>query len=216
MCGADGTLLGIEGDIYIDAGAYALWPTGAFQEASMASRNLTGPYRMRHLKLNAHTVATNKAPMGPYRGVARPGATFALERLVDEVARELGRDPFDLRRQNIVTAAELPYRTAAGMKLDTGDYVAGLDIAREKIDLPAIRKRQAAGEPDGRRIGVGLPSIRSKAVTESWSSPNANSVSYPATNRPTPACSRTAASSSMWVCRTTAKGTRHRWRRSRA
>ena len=54
---------------------------------------------------------------GPYRGVARPGATFAIERLVDEVARELGREPFDLRRQNIVTAAELPYRTAAGMKL---------------------------------------------------------------------------------------------------
>ena len=152
----DGTLLGIEGDIYIDAGAYALWPTGAYQEASMASRNLTGPYRMRHLKLNAHTVATNKAPMGPYRGVARPGATFALERLVDEVARELGRDPFDLRRQNIVTAAELPYRTVAGMKLDTGDYVACLDIAREKIELAAVRTRQAAGEPDGRRIGVGF------------------------------------------------------------
>src|SRR6185312_15206942 len=96
----DGTLLGLEGDIYIDAGAYALWPTAAFQEASMASRNLTGPYRIRHLNLNAHTVATNKAPMGPYRGVARPGATFAIERLVDEVARELGREPFDLRRQN--------------------------------------------------------------------------------------------------------------------
>jgi aerobic carbon-monoxide dehydrogenase large subunit len=152
----DGTLLGIEGDIYIDAGAYALWPTGAFQEASMASRNLTGPYRMRHLKLNAHTVATNKAPMGPYRGVARPGATFALERLVDEVARELGREPFDLRRQNIVTSAELPYKTAAGMKLDTGDYVASLEIARDKIGFAAIRKRQAQGEPDGRRIGVGF------------------------------------------------------------
>ena len=55
----------------------------------MASRNLTGPYRIRHLKLNAHTVATNKAPHGPYRGVARPGATFAIERLVDEVALEL-------------------------------------------------------------------------------------------------------------------------------
>jgi len=152
----DGTLLGIEGDIYIDAGAYALWPTGAFQEASMASRNLTGPYRIRHLKLNAHTVATNKAPMGPYRGVARPGATFAIERLVDEVARALGREPFDLRRQNIVTAAELPYRTAAGMKLDTGDYVAALDRARDKIDLAGIRKRQAKAEPDGRKIGVGF------------------------------------------------------------
>src|SRR5229473_1003957 len=152
----DGTLLGIEGDIYIDAGAYALWPTGAFQEASMASRNLTGPYRIRHLKLDAHTVATNKAPMGPYRGFARPGATFAIDRLVDEVARELGREPFDLPRQNIVSAAELPYKSAAGLKLDTGDYVAALDIARDKIDLPAIRKRQAAGEPDKRRIGVGF------------------------------------------------------------
>ena len=152
----DGTLLGIEGEIYIDAGAYALWPTGAFQEASMASRNLTGPYRIRHLNLKTFTVATNKAPMGPYRGVARPGACFAIERIVDEMARELGREPFDLRRQNIVTAAELPYNTAAGMRLDTGDYVAALDTARDMIDLPAVRKRQAAGEPDGRAVGVGF------------------------------------------------------------
>jgi aerobic carbon-monoxide dehydrogenase large subunit len=153
---SDGTLIGIEGSIYIDAGAYALWPTGAFQEASMASRNLTGPYRIRHLDLKTFTVATNKAPMGPYRGVARPGACFAIERLIDEVARELGREPFDLRRQNIVTAAELPYQTAAGMRLDTGDYVAALDTARDMIDLAAVRKRQAAGESDGRKIGVGF------------------------------------------------------------
>jgi aerobic carbon-monoxide dehydrogenase large subunit len=152
----DGTLLGLEGEIYIDAGAYALWPTGAFQEASMASRNLTGPYRIRTLKLNAHTVATNKAPHGPYRGVARPGATFAIERLVDEVALELKREPFDLRLQNVVTASELPYRTAAGLKLDTGDYVASLEAAREAIGLLEIRSRQATGEPDGRRIGVGF------------------------------------------------------------
>jgi carbon-monoxide dehydrogenase large subunit len=152
----DGTLLGLEGSVYIDAGAYALWPTGAFMEASMASRNLTGPYRIRHLKIDTFTVATNKAPMGPYRGVARPGACFAIERLVDEVAREIGREPFDLRRQNIVTAAELPYRTAAGMTLDTGDYVAALDTAAKMVDVPAIRKRQEAGEADGRAIGIGF------------------------------------------------------------
>jgi aerobic carbon-monoxide dehydrogenase large subunit len=152
----EGNLLGIEGDIYIDAGAYALWPTGAFQEASMASRNLTGPYKIKHLRLNAHTVATNKAPMGPYRGVARPGATFAIERMVDEVARELSREPFDLRKQNIVTSSELPYRTAAGLKLDTGDYVSALEKARDAIDFSGIRQRQARGEPDGRKIGVGF------------------------------------------------------------
>jgi aerobic carbon-monoxide dehydrogenase large subunit len=152
----DGRLLGLEGDIHIDAGAYALWPTGAFMEASMAARNLTGPYRIRILKLNTFTVATNKAPLGPYRGVARPGACFAIERLVDEVARELGCEAIDLRRQNIVTAAELPYQTAAGMMLDTGDYVASLETARTMIDLPTVRRRQLAGEPDGRAIGVGF------------------------------------------------------------
>jgi carbon-monoxide dehydrogenase large subunit len=152
----DGRLLGLEGDVHIDAGAYALWPTGAFMEASMAARNLTGPYRIRHLNINTFTVATNKAPMGPYRGVARPGACFAIERLVDEVARELGREPIELRRLNIVTAGELPYQTAAGMRLDTGDYPASLNKAVEMVDLPAIRRRQAAGEPDGRAIGVGF------------------------------------------------------------
>jgi carbon-monoxide dehydrogenase large subunit len=152
----DGTLLGVEGDVYIDAGAYSLWPTGSFMEASMASRNLTGPYRIRHLDLKTFTVATNKAPMGPYRGVARPGACFAIERLVDEVARELSREPFDLRRQNIVAAAELPYQTAAGMRLDTGDYIASLERARDMIGLAAVRKRQQAPEPDGRAIGIGF------------------------------------------------------------
>ena len=152
----DGILLGLEGDIVIDAGAYSLWPTGSFMEASMASRNLSGPYRIRHLGLKTYTVATNKAPMGPYRGVARPGACFAIERLVDEVARELGVEPIELRRHNIVTAAELPYNTAAGMRLDTGDYVSALDTAREMVNLPAIRARQVKGEPDGRAIGVGF------------------------------------------------------------
>ena len=99
----DGRLLGIEGSVHIDAGAYSLWPTGSFMEASMASRNLTGPYRVRHLAIDTFTVATNKTPMGPYRGVARPGATFAIERMVDELARELGKEPIDIRRLNIVT-----------------------------------------------------------------------------------------------------------------
>jgi carbon-monoxide dehydrogenase large subunit len=152
----EGELLGLEGDVYIDAGAYALWPTGAFMEASMASRNLTGPYRIRNLKINTFTVATNKAPMGPYRGVARPGACFAIERLVDEVARELVREPIDLRRQNIITTDQLPYQTAGGMKLDTGDYLDSLETAVKMVDLPAIRSRQRGGEAEGRKIGVGF------------------------------------------------------------
>ena len=153
---ADGRLLGLEGDVYIDAGAYALWPTGAFAEASMAARNLPGPYQMRALKVNTFTVATNKAPMGPYRGVARPGACFAIERIVDEIARVVGREPIELRRQNIVLAHQMPYTTIGGMKLDTGDYQASLATALDMVDLQAIRARQTRGEADGRHIGVGF------------------------------------------------------------
>ena len=153
---ANGNLIGIEGSVYIDAGAYSLWPTGSFMEASMASRNLTGPYRIRHLAIDTFTVATNKTPMGPYRGVARPGATFAIERMVDEVAREIGVEPIELRRRNIVGATEMPYRTAGGMLLDTGDYHASLEEAVKLIDYDGVRARQQRGEKDGRAIGVGF------------------------------------------------------------
>jgi aerobic carbon-monoxide dehydrogenase large subunit len=152
----EGHLLGLAGDVYIDSGAYSLWPTGSFMEASMAARNLPGPYQMKHLKVNTFTVATNKAPMGPYRGVARPGACFAIERAVDEVAREIGREPVDVRRLNLVASHQLPYRTAGGLLLDTGDYHASLETVVGMVDLPALRKRQEAGEPDGRAIGVGF------------------------------------------------------------
>ncbi|WP_220432277.1 xanthine dehydrogenase family protein molybdopterin-binding subunit [Falsirhodobacter xinxiangensis] len=152
----DGTILGIEGSIHVDAGAYALWPSGPFMETSMAARNLPGSYRIQHLNIDTHTVATNKAPLGPYRGVARPGACFAIERLVDELAHELGIDPVEIRHRNLVGPTEMPYRTGGGLRLDNGDYPTALDKAVAMIDLPAVRARQAAGEPDGTRIGVGF------------------------------------------------------------
>jgi carbon-monoxide dehydrogenase large subunit len=152
----DGTFLALDADVYINAGAYSLWPTGAFAEAAMAARNLPGPYRIQNLRARNWTVATNKAPLGPYRGVARPGACFAIERMVDEAAAELGIDPLELRRRNIVTAAELPYDTAGGMRLDTGDYIASLNACETLLDRETWRARQAQGEPDGRKIGIGF------------------------------------------------------------
>ena len=108
----DGRLIGIEGDVYVDAGAYALWPTGSFMETSMAARNLPGPYRMLALKVNTWTVATNKAPMGPYRGVARPGACFAIERLVDAVAQELGDRARTLEHLDLLAVVNGSYAPA--------------------------------------------------------------------------------------------------------
>jgi aerobic carbon-monoxide dehydrogenase large subunit len=152
----DGTIIGIEGDVHIDAGAYALWPTGSFMEATMAAGNLPGPYRLRGLHVNTWTVATNKAPMGPYRGVARPGACFAIERMVDELALHLGLEPYDLRKRNLVTKQEMPFTTIAGLKLDTGDYHDALDTAAKMADLPAVRARQRNHKPGEARIGLGF------------------------------------------------------------
>jgi carbon-monoxide dehydrogenase large subunit len=151
-----GRILGLRGELFVDAGAYSLWPSGPFMESSMAARNLPGPYRIEHLHVETHTVATNKAPLGPYRGVARPGACFAIERAMDELAYELGMDPVELRRTNLVRAADMPYRTIGGLTLDTGDYLGALEAVVDMVDLPTIRARQQLGESDGRRIGVGF------------------------------------------------------------
>ncbi|MEH2472115.1 carbon-monoxide dehydrogenase large subunit [Nitrobacteraceae bacterium AZCC 2161] len=151
-----GRVLGLKGELFVDAGAYSLWPSGPYMESSMAARNLPGPYRIEHLHVETHTVATNKTPLGPYRGVARPGACFAIERAMDELAHELGMDPVELRRINLVRDTDMPYRTIGGLILDTGDYPGALEAVVDMVDLPAIRARQKQGESDGRRIGVGF------------------------------------------------------------
>ena len=106
--------------------------------------------------MKTYTVATNKSPIGPYRGVGRPGACFAIERTIDEVARAVGRDPLEVRMENMVTSAQMPYTTIANLKFDNGDYPAAVKLCAEAIDLAAVRARQKRGEPDGRLIGVGF------------------------------------------------------------
>jgi len=151
-----GKMLGIDVELIVDGGAYAMWPNGPFLETGMAARNLPGPYNIRSYRVKTATVATNKSPIGPYRGVGRPGACFAIERTIDEVARAVGRDPAQVRMENMVTAAQMPYTTIANLKFDNGDYPAAVKLAADAIDLAAVRARQTKGEPDGRLIGVGF------------------------------------------------------------
>jgi len=143
-----GRILGIDAELIVDAGAYAMWPNGPFMETGMAARNLVGPYDIRHYRVRTWTVATNKAPLGPYRGVARPGACFAIERTIDEVARAAGRDPLELRLETLVRPDQMPYETAAGMVFDNGDYAASARLCAALLDLPAV-----AGAPASRRAG---------------------------------------------------------------
>jgi aerobic carbon-monoxide dehydrogenase large subunit len=151
-----GRILGIDAEIVVDAGAYGLWPQGPYQEAAMAARNLPGPYTIPNYRARAATVATNKTPLGPYRGVGRPGACFAIERTIDEVARAVGRDPTEVRALNMVRPEEMPFTTVGGMRFDNGDYPRSVRLCAELLDLPAVRARQQQGEPDGRLVGIGF------------------------------------------------------------
>ena len=92
-----GRILGLEAEVVVDAGAYSVWPWTASMEAGMSAGIMTGPYDIAVYHARAISVATNKSPLGPYRGVGRSGACFAIETLVDAVARAVGREPADVR-----------------------------------------------------------------------------------------------------------------------
>ena len=156
---AQGKLLGIDTDIVVDAGAYGLWPQGPYQEANMAARTLPGPYMIANYRARTFTVATNKAPLGPYRGVGRPGACFAVERTIDEVARTLGRDPIEVRIANMIPPDSMPFTSITGMRYDTGDYAASVRLCAALLEVDAVRERQRRGEPDGTLIGIGFASF---------------------------------------------------------
>src|SRR5580704_5958904 len=154
-----GRILGVDAEVIVDAGAYGLWPQGPYMEANMAARVLPGPYKIPNYRARYVTVATNKAPVGPYRGVGRPAACFSIERTIDEIARAIGRDPLDVRIENMIPTIEMPFTSITGMTYDTGDYPGCARLCADLVDLPKIRARQKKGEPDGRLIGVGFGSF---------------------------------------------------------
>lgn len=151
----DGRLLAIECDATVDSGAYSSYPFSACLEAAQVGSILPGPYKMEAFDCRTWSVATNKPPILPYRGVARTGVCFALEVMLDAVAREAGLEPHQVRMANLVQPHEMPYDNITGKHFDSGDYPQALQRALQALDLPKWRERQRRGEADGRRIGIG-------------------------------------------------------------
>jgi aerobic carbon-monoxide dehydrogenase large subunit len=149
---AKGRLLGIDCEATVDSGAYSSYPFSACLEAAQVSSILPGPYKMERYRCRTWSVATNKAPILPYRGVARTGVCFALELALDAVARKLGMEPHELRLANLVQPAEMPYLNITKKHFDSGDYPEAVRRAAKLIDVPSIRNRQKLGE----RVGVGF------------------------------------------------------------
>jgi aerobic carbon-monoxide dehydrogenase large subunit len=148
---SDGRLLGLKADITVDAGAYSVWPFTAGSDAGMVAKVLPGPYRIEGYEATFRAVATNKCPIGTYRGVGRPSAVFSLEVMMDEIAKELAIDPFELRLRNVVR--EFPFKNVLGFSYDEGSYAQCLEKTR---DLLAADLEQNGKTRNGKKVGIGF------------------------------------------------------------
>jgi aerobic carbon-monoxide dehydrogenase large subunit len=153
---AEGRLLGLDCEATVDAGAYSSYPFSSCLEAAQVASILPGPYKMERYRCLTWSVATNKPPILPFRGVARTGVCFAIELALDAIARAVKKEPYEIRLLNVVQPEDMPFENITRKHFDSGDYPECLRRAVAAIDLPAWRARQQRGESDGRRIGVGL------------------------------------------------------------
>ncbi len=149
----DGTILGLRARVVVDSGAYP-WRGGI--PARTSHLMATGPYRIPRLDLTTLLVATNTTPLGPYRGAGRPEATAMLERCMDLLAAELGMDPAEVRRRNLLDPAELPYRTPTGAFYDSGDYAGALEEALALAGYDGLRAEQDDRRRRGERRALGI------------------------------------------------------------
>jgi aerobic carbon-monoxide dehydrogenase large subunit len=152
----DGRIRGLKIDLLADMGAYLMLVTpgipllGAFMYPAI--------YKMDAYSFTCTGIFTTKMPTDAYRGAGRPEATFAIERIMDELAVELGMDPMELRERNWIKHEEFPYTTIAGLTYDSGNYEAATDRAKELFGYDALRaeqeERNARG--DSVRLGIGI------------------------------------------------------------
>lgn len=152
----DGKIRGIDCEATVDSGAYSAYPFSACLEAAQVASILPGPYDIPAYRCRTWSVATNKAPILPYRGVARTGVCFALELVLDAVAVATALTPEAVRFRNLVRPEQMPFDNITNKHFDSGDYPEALKRALKAIDVDAVRARQKTGETDGRQIGFGL------------------------------------------------------------
>jgi carbon-monoxide dehydrogenase large subunit len=153
---SDGKVRGLSVDLLADMGAYLMLVTpgvpllGAFMYPSI--------YKMDAYSFRCTGIFTTKMPTDAYRGAGRPEATFAIERIMDELAAELGIEPFELRARNWIGHEEFPYTTICGLTYDSGNYEAATARAREMFDYDGLRqeqqRRRASGDPV--QLGIGI------------------------------------------------------------
>ena len=155
----DGKILGLRGKMLHDSGAFVPW---GIIMPYIAAVTVPGPYVVPAYRLETVVVFTNKVPTTPVRGAGRPQAVFAMERLLDGVARELALDRAEVRRRNFIQPEQMPYavgllfRDGKPLVYDSGDYPKGQAAALTLAKYESFRERQRAALDQGRLIGIGL------------------------------------------------------------
>jgi len=153
----DGSLLAYRVRVIQDAGAY---PTFGGLQVLRARALASGVYAIPRVEAGGRAVLTNTTPIGPIRGAGRPEANVVIERAVDRFAAEIGMDPAEVRRRNLIPAAAFPYTTATATTYDSGDYQALLDSVLSAGGYAELRaeqaRRRAGGDPLLLGVGLGM------------------------------------------------------------
>jgi carbon-monoxide dehydrogenase large subunit len=148
-----GNVLGLRAQLHFTLGAWL--PYSSVVPLRNAARILPGPYAIQQINIQGLATRSHAAPVGIYRGAGRPEAAILLETLIEQSARQLGIDPMECRRTNLVRPDAMPYRTATGEQLDSGDYVALLDRACERFNYSSERHHQHQRRQRGEWVGIG-------------------------------------------------------------
>ena len=152
---ANGRILGMRFDYLSNLGAYVAFTGSVVNTLGLVNVNC-GVYDVQAVHVRGRLVLTNTIPTAAYRGAGRPVASYALERLVDEAARELGLDPAELRRRNMIPAAKMPYKLVGGSEYDSGDFKAVMEKALEHSDWSNFERRRAESKRHGKLRGRGI------------------------------------------------------------
>lgn len=152
---AQGRFTGMKVHTKANLGAY-LSTFGSSVPTYLYGTLLAGQYKTPNIYVGVEGIYTNTVPVDAYRGAGRPEATFVVERVVETAARELGMDPVELRRLNMIRPQDFPYETPVALTYDVGDYEASLNRALDHVDYSNFRARRTESERVGKRRGIGL------------------------------------------------------------
>ena len=157
MGNRDGTITGLRVTTYANMGAHlsffaSLIPTG------LHVLMLVGPYKTLNISAKVYGTFTNTTPVEAYRGAGRPEATFMIERMVDLFAQEIGMDPVEVRRKNLIPAFDNGYTVPTTVTYDTGNYEGAFNRALEMVGYQDFRQEQARARGEGRYLGIGISS----------------------------------------------------------